>query len=517
MAQSFVYGAFVLLLAGVFNRTVGFVYQVLLIHFVQPEGVGLFNMIYPVYILALVLATAGIPVAIAKLVAEEVARSSLGVAYRIFKVSLFWLAANSLLVTGLLLISIPYMSPIFPNPKAIYCFAALVPAIVVVALCSAFRGFFQGLQQMVPTAVTQVVEQTVRVIVGLCAALSLLPVGIEFAATGISLGVVAGELAGFLLMLVIYLQKRPIGSVPKPTPFSEPWPSITLRIFRLAIPVTLTRFVSTAFLSLDALLIPRRLQAAGMNIKEATGAYGQFAGIAEPLLFTPGIVTVSLATALVPAISDALAKDNLSLVRGRTEEALRLTMMAGLPAAAVLALLPRELCQAVFGYAEAGVALGILAFGGPFLYLQQTTTGILQGLGCPEKPLRNLIIASFCKLAGIYYLTALPCLTVRGAAASFCLGYLVMAFLNYRDLKRLTGLKVDLHYCFGRPLAATVGMAAVIWYARLTLAEAPVISRWELLVLLSCGGFSYLIFLLLVGGLHAHDLRRLISFLTWRR
>ena len=254
-----------------------------------------------------------------------------------------------------------------------------------------------------------------------------------------------------------------------------------------------------------------------MNIKEATGVYGQFAGIAEPLLFTPGIVTVSLATALVPAISDALAKNNLSLVRGRAEEALRLAMMAGLPAAAVFALLPRELCHAVFGYAEAGIALGILAFGGPFLYLQQTTTGILQGLGCPESPLRNLIIASFFKLAGIYYLTSLPCLTIRGAAISLCLGYLVMSLLNYRDLKRLTGLRLDLHYCFGRPLMATLGMAAVIWYARLAFADAPVISRWELLAVLSCGGLSYLIFLLLVGGLHAHDLRRLISFLTWRR
>lgn len=158
------------------------------------------------------------------------------------------------------------------------------------------------------------------------------------------------------------------------------------------------------------MLIPRRLQVAGMTLNEATGVYGQFVGIAESLLFTPSIVTISLATALVPAISDALAQNDLSLVRGRTEEALRLTMLAGLPATAVFFLLPKELCQAIFGYADAGVALGTLALGGPFLYLQQTTTGILQGLGRAERPLRNLIIAAAFKVAGIYYLTAVPAL-----------------------------------------------------------------------------------------------------------
>lgn len=517
MSQSFVYGAFVLLLASLFNRVVGFIYQVLLIHLIQPEGVGLFNMVYPVYILVLVLATAGIPVAIAKLMAEEVARGNIQGAYRVFTVALFWITVNSLFFTTLLLTGIPFLYYIFPNPKVYYCFMALAPAILIVSLCSAFRGFFQGLQQMVPTAVTQVVEQVVRVITGLSAALFFLPLGIEFAATGISLGVVVGELAGFLLMLSIYFQRRPVSLTPKVFNLPAPWRDVSMRIFQLAIPVTLTRFVSTAFLSIDALLIPRRLQAAGMNVNEATGVYGQFVGIAEPLLFTPSIVTVSLSTALVPAISDALAKNNLSLVRGRTEEALRLTMMAGLPAVAVFALLPRELCYTVFGYAEAGIALGTLALGGPFLYLQQTTTGILQGLGRAERPLRNLVIASVFKIAGIYYLTALPFLTIRGTAISLCLSYVVMSLLNYRDLKRLIGLRLDLSYCLGKPLAATLGMAAVLWYARKVFMDELGIPRWDLLAVLFCGGLSYVIFLLLLGGLHGHDLRRLVSFFSWRR
>ncbi|AEG14999.1 stage V sporulation protein B [Desulfofundulus sp. TPOSR] len=515
--QSFVYGAFILLLASLCNRLIGFVYQILMIRLIRPEGVGLFNMVYPIYVLVLVLATAGIPVAIAKLMAEEVARGNLGGAYRVFSIAFWWIVASSLFFTLVLILGAPLLQQyVFPNPKVYYCFLSLVPGIIIVSLCSAFRGFFQGLQQMTPTAVTQVVEQLVRVIAGLGIAWFMLPRGIEYAAMGISLGVVLGEFVGFLSMLAIYFKKRPSLS-PFAVYCSAPALKVTGRIFDLAVPVTLTRFVSTAFLSVDAMLIPRRLQVAGMTLNEATGVYGQFVGIAESLLFTPSIVTISLATALVPAISDALAQNDLSLVRGRTEEALRLTMLAGLPATAVFFLLPKELCQAIFGYADAGVALGTLALGGPFLYLQQTTTGILQGLGRAERPLRNLIIAAAFKVAGIYYLTAVPALGIRGTALSLCAAYMIMSLLNYRDLKKIIALKVDFGYCLGKPLVATVGMAVVMWYARNFMLGSDDLSRMGLLIVLFLGGATYLLLLFLSGGVHSHDLRRLASFLGWRR
>ncbi|SHF50558.1 stage V sporulation protein B [Desulfofundulus australicus DSM 11792] len=512
--HSFIYGAFVLLLASLCNRIIGFIYQILMIRLIRPEGVGLFNMIYPIYVLILVLATAGIPVAIAKLIAEEVARGNLWGAYRVFSVAFWWIVACSLFFTLILILGLPFLQNyIFPNPKVYYCFLSLIPGIIIVSLCSAFRGFFQGLQQMTPTAISQVAEQMVRVIAGLGIAWLMLPRGIEYAAMGISLGVVLGEFVGFMFMLAIYSKKRPY--LPPLSAYCPvPVLTVTGQIFNLAIPVTLTRFVSTAFLTIDAMLIPRRLQIAGMDLNEATGVYGQFVGIAESLLFTPSIVTISLATALVPAVSDALAKNDLPLVRVRTEEALRLTMLAGLPATAIFLLLPRELCRIIFGYADAGMALGVLALGGPFLYLQQTTTGILQGLGRAERPLRNLLIASVFKVAGIYYLTST--LGIRGTALSFCVAYMIMALLNYRDLKNIIGLRLDFGYCLGKPLVATAGMAGVMSYVRQFIMNFGELSFFDLLVVLFLGGVTYLFLLLLSGGIHGHDLRRLTSFLGWR-
>lgn len=512
--QSFVYGAFILLLASLFNRVIGFVYQIAMIRIIRPEGVGLFNMVYPIYVLVLVLAGAGIPVAIAKLVAEEVARKNLYGAYRIFTIAFWCITGSSILFTGLLFWAMPWIKQFaFPHPKVYYCLISLAPVITIVSICSAFRGFFQGLQQMTPTATTQVVEQIIRVAAGLGIAYFLLPRGVEYAAMGISLGVVCGEVAGFLLMLVIYVQKRPRLSGLRPY-LPAPLFKDAGRIFQLAVPVTLTRFVSTALLSVDAILIPRRLQAAGLGLAETTSTYGQLVGIAETLLFTPSIVTISLATALVPAISDALAQDDLSLVRGRTEEALRLTMLAGLPVAAVFWFMPRELCTVLFGYGEAGLSLSILALGGPFLYLQQTVTGILQGLGQADRPLKNLLIASVFKITGIYYLTAVPSLTIRGTAVAINLGYMIMAVLNYLDLKKSIGLRLNFGYCLGKPLAATAGMLTVMWAWREYMFRPD--SIWTIGTFLLLGGLTYLFILLVLGGVHSYDLSRLRSFFRLR-
>jgi stage V sporulation protein B len=201
---SFLQGAFILLIAGLINRILGFGYQIAMIRLIGPEGVGLFNIVLPVYIMMLVLAGAGIPLAIAKLVAEEVANNNMPGAYRIFKLSLFISLLTSVFFTIVLIISAPILTEsFFPNPRVYYCLISLVPGIIICTLCSAFRGFFQGLQQMSPTAITQTIEQLVRVVSGVAFAYVMLPLGIEYAAVGMSVGVVLGELTGFIFMLHI--------------------------------------------------------------------------------------------------------------------------------------------------------------------------------------------------------------------------------------------------------------------------------------------------------------------------
>jgi stage V sporulation protein B len=510
MKQSFVYGTLILLTASLFNRIIGFAYQIFLIRLIRPEGIGLLNMIYPIYVLVLVMASAGVPVAISKLVAEEVARENWRGANRLFNICFTFLLISSIIFTSLCLLCAPYLIKyIFHNPKVFNIFLCLLPGIIIVTLCSAFRGYYQGLQQMKPTAATQVLEQLVRVVAGLILATLLLPRGIEYAAAGASMGIIIGEVAGFAAILAIYLKKRPHFTEGFSSAPDEPLPRSLGRIFNLAIPVTLTRIVATSLISIDAVLIPLRLQASGLSLDEATSVFGQFVGIAQSLLFIPGIITISMATALIPAISDAIGLKKITLIHARCEEAIRITLLAGLPSAVILMLLAESLCGLIFGYSEAGDILRILALGGPFLYLQQTSTGILQGLGEALRPFRNMVFASLFKITGIYYLTGLSNLGIKGTAAAMVAGYFVMAFLNLRDIQRLTRLKPHWHKIFIKPFIAALGMSPAILLSKSSLYSYTGSELAATIGAFLAGISCYLILLFLTGGIKIHDLLRL--------
>ncbi|WP_031513984.1 putative polysaccharide biosynthesis protein [Desulfofalx alkaliphila] len=509
--QSFVYGALVLLVASLFNRIIGFGYQMVVIRLIKPEGIGLFNMVYPVYVMVIVLSTMGIPLAISKLVAEEVARNNLRGAYRIFYLCLGILTISGTFFTLLLVFCAPLMIEYyFPNPDVYYSFLALLPGIIIVSLCSAFRGFFQGLHQMTPTAITQVLEQLVRVSAGLAIAYLLLPRGVEYAAIGISLGVVCGEIVGFVTMLTIYLHRRP--TIPAGGFIRESLPNTCRRIFTLGIPVTLTRFISTGLMSIEAILIPQRLQAGGLTLQEATSSYGLLVGVSQTLLLTPGIITAALATALIPAVSDAMAQNNIKLVQSRTSEAIRLTLMASMPCVVFFLLLPSQLCGLLFGYQEAASSLAIMALGGVFLYFSQTTTAILQGMGEAIRPFKNLVIASSFKIIIIYYLT--PKLGNNGVAVAITLYCMVMACLNYIDLKRLTGFRMYFVNSVAKPLGSAVIMALLVWFLinnLYTLTGSQVLVTFSTLLL---GGLTYLTALYFLGGISPQDSKRIKKIIS---
>ncbi len=391
-SRPLLFGTFILLSASVFNKTVGFIYQILVMRLIKPEGVGLFSMIFPIYIMILVIASMGIPVAISKLVAEEVARNNLRGAYRIFTTSILLITASSLTFSAVTFAGSGWLvEHISPNPDVYLCLISLLPSVIIVSLCSAFRGFFQGLQEMSPTAITQAVEQIVRVTAGLSIAWFLLPKGVQYAAVGISLGVVLGELAGFIIMLCIFIKRRPRMPLPPPAAqFGKPLAPLR-RIFKLGVPVTLTRLVSTGLMSLDALVIPRSLILSGMTLSLATSVYGQFVGITQALIFTPGVITIALSTVMIPAISEVQALGNTKLLNSRIQDAIRITFLVGIPLAFIFTVLPHDLSHVLFGYYNAGDALLTMASCCPFLYLQQTTTGILQGLGNAEAPLKSML------------------------------------------------------------------------------------------------------------------------------
>ena len=458
--RTFVYGAAILLGANLVNRILGFVYQYLIMNNIGGEAYGLFNMVFPIYMLALVLTTAGIPLAIAKMVSEEVSLGRTAQAQAIFRLAFWILFISGAVVSTSLYFITPFLAHrIFPDPRVLTIFKICTPAIFIVSISSAFRGYFQGFQNMVPTAISQICEQFIRVAVGYTAAMQLLNAGVEWAAAGLALGMLAGEAVGLFVIAIQYQFVLPKfkGESHEPAYSSR---LILVKIWHLAAPVTAGRLLSTGLAALDVLLIPKCLQLAGYGAREATTLFGQLGGAAFTLLTFPSVFTFALATALVPAISEAASRRQSQVVRARSAEAIRLTILIGLPCLIVLFYFSLPLTS-FFKSTEIAPTLRLLALGGIFLYIQQTTTGILQGLGKVHLPVLNSIIAAIIRIPLLVYLTCLPQWGLRGTAVAYTVGYIVMAVLNFMAIARYTGMPLDLQRFLLQPVSGGIGMLLI--------------------------------------------------------
>ncbi len=505
--RTFVYGAFILLGANLLNRVLGFVYQYLIMTHIGGEAYGLFNMVFPVYMMALVLTTAGIPLAVSKLVSEEVTLGHYKQAKAIFHLALIILAVSGTLVALFLYGLAPRLAGwLFPDSRVLPAFMICTPAIFVVSVSSAFRGYFQGLQNMLPTALSQTCEQIVRVLCGFSAALYLLPRGVEWAAAGLALGMLAGEAAGFLTILFQFWWTDRIRLSSRNEAVRPPAHTLA-RLWQLASPVTVGRLLATGLSALDAMLIPGRLQAAGFTSREATTLFGQLGGAGFTLLTFPSVFTFALATSLVPAVAEATAKKSFQIVKARSFEAIRVTIVFGVPCLVIIFYFAEPL-TAFFKSANIAPVLRVLAIGGIFSYLQQTTTGVLQGLGKAHLPVLNSIVAASIRIPILYGLTGSPAWGLLGAAWAYIAGFFLMAILNIAAIVRLTGMPIDLHHFGLQPAMAASAM--LITFRLLAPSKAGhVIEYLEELV---AGVIVYLVVMILNRGITTGDLRRLPGF-----
>jgi len=511
--QSFVAGAFILTLAGLISRILGAMYRIPLSRLIGPEGIGLYEMAYPVYGILLVMSIAGIPVAISKLVAEKMAVGDGDGARQVFRVSLFLLTLSGLICSFVLFWSAKFLAANFlGDPRVYYSILSIAPAIFFVSVMSAFRGFYQGLQMMTPTAISQVVEQFIRMLTMLLLAYFLLPYGVAFSAAGATFGAVTGGMAGLIALFFIHWQMKnsissslPGGAVKK----KEGNLHIAYRIFYFSVPIILGGLAVPLMHMINAVLVPVRLQVAGYTVREATNLYGQLTGMAFTLMNFPTIITAALSASLVPAISQSFALRQRNTLEYQAQEAIRLTLLVSLPAALGLYTLAKEICQMLFACPSAGIPLKFLAFGTIFLCLHETSSAVLQGVGKTGLPVRNLFLGAGANIVGIFIFTAIPTLAIRGAAMSTAGGFFLAALLDIIVLGKLLEIKLPWGELFCKPALAAWIMAIAV---RKTYDYIFLLYTNNLLSTLTgvlVGIFVYILVLLLIGGLKKRDLQLL--------
>lgn len=502
--NNLIYGAVILFAANLVNRILGFVYQYLIMHYIGSEAYGLFHMVFPIYMTALVLTTAGLPLAISKMVSEKISIGHYQDAQKTFRIALITLFLSGLFVSLILFYNTSFIiGNFFADKRVLTVFRICIPSIFVVSIASAFRGYFQGLQNMIPSAISQVCEQIFRVAVGFTLSVKLLSKGVEWAAAGLAAGMLGGEIIGLMVILIQYFL-RPTNKSFSKQRSHQTSQSVLFNLLTLSLPVTGSRLMSTGLSALDAIIIPRQLQIAGFSARTATSLFGQLSGTAMTLLTFPSVFTFALATSLVPAISEAMIRKDYKLAQSRCSDAIRYTIILGLPCVVTLYFFAQPL-TAVFNSVEVSKVLQVLAVGGLFAYLQQTTTGILQGLGKTYLPFLHSTLSAALRIPLLYFLTGIPQWGLIGCSCTYVLGFFCIAVLNIRAIRRNIGITFDYKSFLIQPFSAALGMIAIF----------KVITVYFPLTILTClvavtiGFTVYLFILNLNGGINYQDLRKI--------
>ncbi|WP_202081453.1 putative polysaccharide biosynthesis protein [Caldalkalibacillus salinus] len=475
-------GTAILAAAALISKVLGVVYRIPYQNITGDLGLYVFQQVYPLYSLLLIVATAGFPIAVSKLVAERIALGDHNGAKRVFRVSAVALSLTGLVTFLAMYAGAPYIASWMEDDGLILPLRSVSFALLIVPFMAAIRGYFQGHQNMVPTAISQVIEQIIRVITIIALSYWFMANQYDeyYAGAGAVFGAFTGAAAALIFLLLLWRRvqakhnKQPQKATPTteeshgdedqssaPETFTqETVVQLIKRILYLAIPICLGAMVLPLFQIVDAMTVVKVLNHTGIEPIDSRNLKGVF-DRGQPLVQFAAFFATALSLALVPSISEAYAKNNHKLIAVRSEMALRLTLFLGLAASFGLAVLAGPVNIMLYKTGDGTITLAVLAFTTMFSTLGIASGAVLQGLGRVILPARNLLAGVVVKT--ILNVALIPIWGITGAALATVLAYGVATILNLVALHKITKLQLSFKVFFAKPFTAVIAMAVLVW------------------------------------------------------
>ena len=511
LGQSIAKGSAILLIANLAVKIIGALFKIPLQHLIGDEGMGYFNAAYNIYAGLFVVATAGLPVAVSKMVSESLVTGNVRETKRIFGVAYAIFLVIGILGSSALFLFADEWAATTKFANSNIAVMAIAPSILFVSLMSVYRGFFQGMSNMIPTAVSEVVEAAGKLIVGYLLAYLLLGRGLHIAATGAVLGVTTGSLLSLGVLIFIYSRKKKVvysgtDKSGQPAPIGV----ILKKLLSIAIPVTISASVFTLTNMIDTVLIGRNLESIQHLLSEdRVVLYGRYTGKAVVLFNMPPTLVMSLCMALDPAIARAFVSGDKKTVRITTTQSLKSAYIFALPCAIGLATLAHPILTILYGTNDAALLLQLIAPAVVFVSMVLVTNSILQATGNVLVPVMNIFMGGVAKVVINSVLVSNPEVNINGAPIGTTVCYFIYMFLNLVYIRKIT--KADIGFGFWvRPIGAGVIMAVVAYFGYIFLLGITGDSFIMVLInFVISGGLSvvaYLLTLISLGGISKEDM-----------
>ncbi len=508
-ASNFVVGAFVIAVAHILAKFIGALYKIPLdTYILGPKGMGVYSQAYIIYSWLFVVSTAGLPVAISKMVSEAIANDDFTEGERIFKISRKLLLVVGIIAFLILFFGAGLLSKINSSGTSETALMFMAPSLFFVCLSSSYRGYYQGRENMMPTAVSEVIEAFCKLVFGLLFAYYAIKIYKVYyiGAAGAILGVTVGTFFSMIFLMIYHGKKREKNLVYTPCDAKKSKEILT-KLIKLAIPITLGVSVFTLTSVIDAATVLRQLEGIGFMEAKRDELFGYLNRAITLFNFPPTIIS-AIAISIVPAIASNIAlKDNKKAILN-VKTALKVTILIAMPCAVGLSALASPILELVYSDPNHSFLLNVMGISVLFVTVVQVSNAILQAYNRPWVPVVNMLIGGIVKIGVNYVLVSRPEININGAPIGTLLCYITVMSLNLYQIKKITGLKFGIKDFIIKPLSLGIVTAAVAIYSYSFISSlcGNFIST---LGAISIAAIIYVIFFLLIKALNRYDLSML--------
>ncbi len=524
----------ILAAASLISRVIGLLYNFPLTGIIGDKGNDYYSTAYEIYNILLLISSYSLPLAVSKLVSIRVSKGQRKNAYRVLKGALFLAFITGGTASLVLYLGAAHFSDMMLTPLSVFAIKVLAPTILVVAVLGVIRGFFQGLGTMMPSAVSQIVEQIFNAVVSVAAAFLLYGYGSRigavlgnteeysaaYGAAGGTLGTNIGAITGLLFVGFLFFAYKPIFKRQMRRDRSqkrESYRDIMWILFVTIVPVLLSTTVYNVSSILDNGIFKHVASLQGYTEDQFSTWWGIFARKYKTIINIPISIASAMATSCVPSLSAAYAVRDRQGVKDQMNSSIRFIMVIAFPCAVGIGVLASPIMQLLFNDSSA-ISAGILRSGAiaiVFYALSTLTNGLLQGVNRMREPVKNAVIALVLHIAFLLLLLFGFRLNIYAVVYANAFFALVMCVLNAHSLKKCIGFRQELVKTYVLPLVASGVMGVIVFflYQGLHLVFGTFLSGRigngaATVVAILIGMVAYFVSLLLMKGLTEAELLR---------
>lgn len=497
----FIKNALILTVTSLILRFAGIIFKVRLAAIIGSEGIGLYQLIFSVYVLASTFASGGISTAVTRLLAEEMSLGSKKGSLTILRKSIILTLFVALFSMAVLYFGADFIGiRILNDERAVIPLKILPLSLPFVGITSCYRGYFIARRSATPNAVSQILEQAVRIILITVLVENYRNSGIKSCCIAVVVGDVVAEITACLLLYLLFLSSTKglngLSGRKKP-PYA-----VFRKLSEIAIPITSGRYLNSFLRTVENILVPKNIAKYAFSGESALSQFGMIKGMALPILFFPSAILNSVSTLLIPEITEATAKNQRGLVKTATHNTLKLTSLIGFIFGGIFFAGGDEIGMLIYKSEDVGFLLRMLSPIVPLMYLDSISDGILKGLDQQVFSFRTAVSDSTIRI--ILILIILPKTGLLGFIGIMYFSNLLTCFLNVGRLIKLSNVTLKPIKEIFMPLIISVTSCLSVNIFLRDILHAQKLVYIILLCLISIP--LYLIFIILFGVMEKEEL-----------